>query len=268
MEILQFIGYGNMAQAILEGSHEILSKRFILEITGRNPEKIAPFLQEKNIQARIIPYKNAIDIHQKFVFLLFKPYNLKDFNYQGQAKSVLSALAGVGFEALSDAINSLHYLKCMPNIASKFALSSTAVCEKSPMPLPMPLISQKALSVIESFGNCVRVGNEELVDASVATNGSALAFLSLVASSLKDAGIREGLNAKDSLELVKMSFKGFAKLLEKERPEMIIEQICTPKGATIEGLSVLEKKGVRGAFIKACHESVKKTRPKSYTLKK
>lgn len=27
MEILQFIGYGNMAQAILEGSHEILSKR-------------------------------------------------------------------------------------------------------------------------------------------------------------------------------------------------------------------------------------------------
>ncbi len=47
MEILQFIGYGNMAQAILEGSHEILSKHFILEITGRNPEKIAPFLQEK-----------------------------------------------------------------------------------------------------------------------------------------------------------------------------------------------------------------------------
>ncbi|MFA4808004.1 NAD(P)-binding domain-containing protein, partial [Helicobacter pylori] len=59
MEILQFIGYGNMAQAILEGAHEILSKRFILEITGRNPEKIAPFLQEKNIQAQIVPYKEA-----------------------------------------------------------------------------------------------------------------------------------------------------------------------------------------------------------------
>ncbi len=106
----------------------------------------------------------------------------------------------------------------------------------------------------------MRVGNEKLVDASIATNGSALAFLSLVASSLKDAGIREGLNARDSLELVKMSFKGFAKLLEKERPEMIIEQICTPKGATIEGLSVLEKKGVRGAFIEACQKSVKKMR--------
>ncbi|EQD90153.1 NADP oxidoreductase coenzyme F420-dependent family protein [Helicobacter pylori SouthAfrica50] len=50
METLQFIGYGNMAQAILEGSHEILSKRFILEITGRNPEKIAPFLQEKTFK--------------------------------------------------------------------------------------------------------------------------------------------------------------------------------------------------------------------------
>lgn len=37
MEILQFIGYGNMAQAILEGSHEILSKRFILEVTRAKP---------------------------------------------------------------------------------------------------------------------------------------------------------------------------------------------------------------------------------------
>ncbi|CAK00064.1 pyrroline-5-carboxylate reductase [Helicobacter acinonychis] len=257
METLQLVGYGNMAQAILEGSHEILSKHFILEITGRNPEKIAPFLKEKNIQAQIVSYPNAIDIHQKFVFLLFKPYNLKSFNYQGQAKSVLSALAGVGFEALKGAIDSLHYLKCMPNIASKFALSSTAVCEKS----VVPLISQKALSIIESFGGCVRVGSEEQVDSSAATNGSVLAFLSLVASSLKDAGIREGLNARDSLELVKMSFKGFAKLLEQERPEMITEQICTPKGVTIEGLSVLEKRGVRGAFMEACHESVKKMRP-------
>lgn len=48
-------------------------------------------------------------------------------------------------------------------------------------------------------------------------------FLSLVVSSLKDVGIREGLNVRDFLELVKMSFKGFVKLLEKECLEMIIE---------------------------------------------
>ncbi|AFI06553.1 pyrroline-5-carboxylate reductase [Helicobacter cetorum] len=256
METLQFIGYGNMAQAILEGSHQALSKHFRLEITGKNPEKIAPFLQEKNIQASVVSYENAIDVHEKFVFLLYKPYNLKDFCYQGQAKSVLSALAGVSFEALENALNSLHYLKCMPNIASKFALSSTAVCEKS----HVPLVSEKAFSIIESFGNCVQVGSEEQVNSSVATNGSSLAFLSLVASSLKDAGVREGLSAKDSLKLVSATFKGFAKLLENERPEIITEQICTPKGTTIEGLSVLEKRGVRGAFIEACHESVKKMR--------
>lgn len=60
MEILQFIGYGNMAQAILEGSHEILSKRFILEITGRNPEKIAPFLQEKTFKRASFPIKTLL----------------------------------------------------------------------------------------------------------------------------------------------------------------------------------------------------------------
>lgn len=79
------------------------------------------------------------------------------------------------------------------------------------------------MSVIESFGNCVWVGYEELVDVSVVINGSAFVFLSLVVSSLKDVGIREGLNVRDFLELVKMSFKGFVKFLEKECFEMIIE---------------------------------------------
>lgn len=67
------------------------------------------------------------------------------------------------------------------------------------------------------------MGNEELVDVSVVINGSVFVFLSLVVSSLKDVGIREGLNVRDFLELVKMSFKGFVKLLEKECLEMIIE---------------------------------------------
>lgn len=79
------------------------------------------------------------------------------------------------------------------------------------------------MNIIESFGNCVWVGNEELVDVSVVINGSVFVFLSLVVSSLKDVGIREGLNVRDFLELVKMSFKGFVKLLEKECLEMIIE---------------------------------------------
>lgn len=79
------------------------------------------------------------------------------------------------------------------------------------------------MSVIESFGNCVWVGYEELVDVSVVINGSAFVFLSLVVNSLKDVGIREGLNVRGFLELVKMSFKGFVKLLEKECFEMIIE---------------------------------------------
>ncbi|WP_104748509.1 pyrroline-5-carboxylate reductase [Helicobacter cetorum] len=263
-ETLLFIGYGNMMRAILEGSYANLSQNFHLEITGRNATKIAPFLEEKNINATIThpePHTNTIDIQDKFVFLLYKPYNLNDFNYEGKAKSIISALAGVSFKSLQNTFYAKHYLKCMPNIASKFALSSTAFCECfSPLSEEHKTISQNALEIIQSFGIAINVPNEEQVNASVATNGSSLAFLSLVASALKDAGVREGLNAKDSLSLVSATFKGFAKLLEHERPEIITEQICTPKGTTIEGLSVLENRAVRGAFIEACHESVKKMR--------
>lgn len=87
MEILQFIGYGNMAQAILEGSHEILSKRFILEITGRNPEKIAPFLQEKTFKRASFPIKTLLIYTKNSCFYFLSLITLRILIIKGKPKA-------------------------------------------------------------------------------------------------------------------------------------------------------------------------------------
>lgn len=87
MEILQFIGYGNMAQAILEGSHEILSKRFILEITGRNPEKIAPFLQEKTFKLKSCLIKTLLIFTKNSCFYCLSLITLRILIIKGRLKA-------------------------------------------------------------------------------------------------------------------------------------------------------------------------------------
>ncbi|MFC3848479.1 pyrroline-5-carboxylate reductase dimerization domain-containing protein [Helicobacter baculiformis] len=124
-------------------------------------------------------------------------------------------------------------------------------------------VSAYVREILKCFGGCVEVQSESLIDASLATNGSSLAFLSMVAQGLISAGVREGLSVKQASSLVKQSFKGFAKLLvEEQSPQAIIDSICTPGGATIAGLSVLEDKAFKGALMQACHAAVKKGRTK------
>ncbi|WP_104625620.1 pyrroline-5-carboxylate reductase dimerization domain-containing protein [Helicobacter felis] len=116
--------------------------------------------------------------------------------------------------------------------------------------------------ILKCFGSCVEVQSEALIDASLATNGSSLAFLSMVAQGLMSAGVQEGLSVDQASELVEQSFKGFAKLLEEQSPQEIIDSICTPGGATIAGLSVLEEKAFKGILMQACHIAVRKGRTK------
>ncbi|WP_104733560.1 pyrroline-5-carboxylate reductase [Helicobacter felis] len=116
--------------------------------------------------------------------------------------------------------------------------------------------------ILKCFGSCVEVQSEALIDASLATNGSSLAFLSMAAQALVSAGVREGLSVNQASELVEQSFKGFAQLLQESDPQEIIDSICTPGGATIAGLSVLEEKAFKGILMQACHIAVRKGRTK------
>lgn len=253
---LLFIGHGNMALAIIKGAlNAQLNQKYDFEITGRNQERLKNFLKLHNLEShfKIIPAECDLDITDKIILLCIKPYGIDSFSYTGKAHACLSVLAGTSIQTISKYIDSKGYVRIMPNTAASYQKSSSAVfCNNIQI--------ESIQDIILSFGNCIEVDSEDLIDASIATSGSAPAFIALIAQALIDSGVKEGLTRSQSKALVRGMFDGFAKLLNDKEPQEIIDAITSPGGTTIEGLSVLEKQAVRGAIIEAAHQAVLKAK--------
>ncbi len=293
MEKIVLVGYGNMAKAMAKG----LDSAYQIQICGRDKNKAKDFIKVNNLKNASLDSSlesgldsSIIDIQDKIVILAIKPYALASFTYQGKAKAFYSVLAGVNIKTIKSHIKAESYIRLMPNIGAIFGLSSTAVFIDNPKfrdsqksleskrlkstqtdstdfvestqsnLIQFEQAKIQAKQIIESFGNTVFVDNENLIDSAIATSGSSPAFLALIAQALIDAGVREGFKRTDSAILVQKTFEGVAKLLEQNSPDEIISLVTTPAGTTIEGLSILESKAIKGAIIKACHASVQKAK--------
>lgn len=133
------------------------------------------------------------------------------------------------------------------------------ISDTSPHTIPSTATDEIA-AFLNSFGTSVRVDSEYLIESSIATSGSSIAFLALVAEALIDSGVYEGLSHAQSASLVTQTFEGFAKALKEQSPSALKYAIASPGGTTIRGLALLEKRGVRGAFMEAASAAVKHAR--------
>lgn len=253
-----FVGHGNMTLAIIQGFiHSKIYKIYDIEICGRNTKRASEFISANNLSNFVSIYTgDVLDVENKIVFLCIKPNGLSSFNFNGKASGVVSVMAGVKISILKEAIISYGYARVMPNIAARYQKSSSAMYIED-----LDIATYKKM--VESFGNVVLVNKEELIDASIATSGSAPAFVAMMAQALIDSGVREGLNCMQSQELVRGMFEGFALLLKDKKPQEIIDEVASPAGTTIEGLSVLESRAFKGIIMEASHKAVMKAKGKS-----
>lgn len=249
------VGYGNMARAILEGL--IKSKAFQkyeILIVGRDLSKaknLCDTLAHPHIKPLFADSHTTLDIQDAEVLLCVKPHALRAFTYIGEAHIVYSVMAGVRIATLTETLKARNMVRIMPNIGALYGKSANCVYVQSHADEDSKTIESAVYRLVNSFGNCVMVSNESLIDASIATSGSTPAFLALVAQSLIDSGIYHGLNYEQSKELVAQTFEAFATLLQHKNPDDIKIAVTSPSGTTARGLATLEKCGVRGAFIEA-----------------
>lgn len=240
------LGNGAMASALAFG----LKDSYELIIVGRSKNKLQA-LCEQGFATQSYDEFNY-DIEDKTIILAFKPYNLKEMasKLKGKAKMLFSVLANTDFIAL-ESIKAQNYIRLMPNTAARYKSSTTPfVCKNDLFDVEIKLL-------LNSFGKAYELENENLMQAAMAISGCAPAFLALVAESINNAGVYEGLNAKLSAQLTSSLFESFSSLLAHEHPALIKEKICSPAGVTIKGIKALEKHGVRGAFFDAISASAK-----------
>ncbi|EAK0440698.1 pyrroline-5-carboxylate reductase [Campylobacter lari] len=242
MSEIYILGNGAMASAIAKG----LEDTYKVVIVARDLKKAS------GLNLKVLSY-DEFDMDNKNIILAFKPYALEEVavKLKGKARWLISVLANTTFERLH-CIDAQNYVKIMPNTAAEFKASTTAyLMEKD-------LFKDEILSLLNTFGKAISLQNEKEFDIAMVLSGCVPAFLALVAESLANAGVKNGLKNELSYELTRASFESFSALFNHAHPAIIKEKICSPAGVTIKGIEALEKRALRGAFFEAFNASLNK----------
>lgn len=237
---LTFVGAGNMAEAIIAGTHE----KYEVEVVARDEKRLELLNKKYNITT--LQLGDRLDIESKNIILCVKPYALEEVSkkFDGSAKTVLSVLAGSSLQLLKDSIKSKSYVRIMPNLAAAYGKSMSTLCGDKEF-------KNEAIDICESFGYALWLGSEKEIDIATGVAGSGPAFLALVAEALSDGAVKEGLKREDANLIVRGLFEGFAPLLNDNHPALLKDAVMSPGGTTAAGYSALEEGKVRDGFIKA-----------------
>ncbi|BBG65119.1 pyrroline-5-carboxylate reductase [Hydrogenimonas sp.] len=238
---ITIIGPGKMALALAKG----LEEEHELTIVGRDGERLLQFTNLLSKHARTALLEKY-EIDGQIVVLCVKPHSLKEVaaSLKGKADTLYSILAGTQIRELKRSIKAESYVRAMPNLAAAYRTSMTALTGDSAK-------RGEAEDLFRSIGETLWVDSEKELDIATAIAGSGPAFLSLVAESLADGGVKEGLKRKDAAKLVEGLFKGFSTLIAHSHPALIKDEVMSPGGTTAAGYAALESGRARDAFIKA-----------------
>lgn len=104
--------------------------------------------------------------------------------------------------------------------------------------------------------------DEKFSHASGAVSGCGPAFAYLFIEALADAGVKCGLPRDKAMQYAAQTLVGAGKMVLEtgEHPGALKDAVCSPAGATIEGIHALEQHGFRGAVIDAVVSAFERTR--------
>ena len=224
----------------------------------------------------ILQNENVKGVQEADVVLLgFKPYQLKVIlEEEGMrealaGKLVISILAGVPVSQIEDTIypkvhgsppfppkifeNLCRIVRVMPNTASLISQSMTVIATSTP---PLPKEDSALTSwMFSQVGRVIHLP-PHLMDASTALCGAGPAYCALILEAVADGAVAMGIPRAAAQEMAAQTMRGAAGLvLNGEHPAVLKDKVCTPGGATIGGLLVLEEGSVRGTVARSVREA-------------
>lgn len=258
-----FIGLGNMAKAMIGGmlQKEIVPPDAILG-SARSKETLEAVHARYGIGTR--DSNRAVAMEADVLILAVKPQFFQTVieeirEVMPEKTLVISIAAGKTMEWIENAFHKkIKLVRCMPNTPALVGAGCTGVCSNE-------RVSEEetafGLRLMESFGSASLVP-ESLMDAVGAVSGSSPAFVFLFLEAMADGAVAAGMPRAQAYEFAAQAVYGSAKLaLESgKHPGELKDMVCSPGGTTIQGVRVLEEKGMRGAVMDALQAVVEQTR--------
>lgn len=257
-----FIGGGNMAEALIKG---LLSGSF-------PPERIMASEPSDSRRAHLIEAfgiqlaENNLELMEKsdIVVLAIKPQIVVEVleevaGVYTDDKLIVSILAGVTSTTIEKFFQGApRVVRVMPNTPALVGEAASAICRGHHA-------SKEDLAVVkqllETVG-MVQLIDERQMDAATGLSGSGPAYIYTVIEALADGGVREGLRRDVAHALAVQTVVGAALMVREtgEHPAILRDQVCSPGGTAITGVSTLEKNGLRTTLMEAVSASAARSR--------
>lgn len=262
MSCYGFIGCGNMGSALITSVAKKIGGKNIL-LADVNIDKATSLAD--SCGAKVC---NNYELAEKadFIVVGVKPQMCKDLFYDispiirdRKNVTIVSMAAGVSIKDLSDmSVEDAQIIRIMPNTPASVGEGMILYCCSESL-------SQDALNdFTDSFSLCGKLDkiDEKLIDAASAISGCGPAFVFMFIQSLADAGVKCGLSREKALLYAEQTVLGSAKLAlsSNEHPEKLKDNVCSPAGSTIAGVTTLENGSFRGLIENAVSASFHRTK--------
>ncbi|HEY2420752.1 MAG TPA: pyrroline-5-carboxylate reductase, partial [Neobacillus sp.] len=163
---------------------------------------------------------------------------------------IVTIAAGITLADIERAFGSkVKAVRTMPNTPALVGEGMSVFC-------PNEYLNEKEINEIEAifqtFGKTERL-EERLMDAIPAISGSSPAYVYILIEAMADGGVRQGIPRDTAYRLAAQSVLGAAKMVLDTgmHPGTLKDSVCTPGGATIEAVAILEERKFRGSVLSA-----------------
>lgn len=256
------IGGGNMGTTFAQGflsAHIIRPKDLIiLEIN----EARTKWLQEKNL-GNIVNTANEHIKSVDLVILAVKPQDAHKVYpsikpYLNQDKVILSIMAGVKLQSISDGLGVSKVIRAMPNLPAQVGMGMTAFTATDAVDKKELIEVQNLLS---TTGRAIYFDQEEMIDAATAVSGSGPAYVFYFMQSMIEGAMDLGFSEAQAELLTWQTFVGAMQLHNKNNLSCQdwIKRVSSKGGTTEAAVNVFKqhtlsdgiKKGINAAFKRA-----------------
>lgn len=214
-----------------------------------------------------VAYGSAQEIARDcgWIFLAVKPQMMEAAlspireSLQEKKPLLVTMAAGLSMEKIETmAGGDLPVIRIMPNTPAMVGAGMTQYCCNS---LVTEENERHFLSLMAHTGHVDKL-EEGLIDAASALSGCGPAYMYLFLEGLADGAVACGIPRAKAYEYAAATMEGAAKLMltAGQHPGQLKDAVCSPGGSTIQGVRVLEEKGLRAAAMDCVIAAFEKSR--------
>ena len=234
MDMIGFIGMGNMGTAMLKGAKRTFDGSQII-FHRKSVDKMKELAEEEKVNYAMS--NSEVVEKSKYIILAIKPQMFEKVideinDSLDNDKVIISLAPGFTITQLKEKLKAGRIVRSMPNTPAMIGEGMTGVC----------------------FDENEFDENEiDVINKIFEATGKAKAYVFMFIEALADSAVKCGLPRKDAYEFVAQTVLGSAKLMLEtgKHPGELKDMVCSPGGTTIAGVAELEKNGFRKAIFEA-----------------